>query len=499
MAITTRAAAQLWSPSGFDASRFAELTGARDTNTPPPIGFARSFVMPTLYVVNNSAIPYSLNDGALWAGRGFNTSLTAGGAFTYRTDRLLIRGAIAPTVVGSQNRPFQFYPNGDPGRSPFASPWHNGTQPADLPLRFGDDSFNELTIGESFVTVTTRGVSVGVSSTSEWWGPAVRNPLIMSDNAAGIPRAFLETAHPLQTPVGDVTARLILGTLTESRFFDSDSKNDYRSLNGLFLTYRPRIDTSFTLGLARVVYEPSGGMFPSPLRALDVVRKWPTRASKAGDAPQHQDQIFSIYGRWLLPAPMAEVYAEWARMERPRSFHEFLVAPQNSQAYTVGLQGAHRVHGADQFLRLQAEATSLDQLTVFSGRPSPDFYAGQATAQGYTQRGQIVGAAIGPGASSQFLAADYIAPRWQGGVFIGRTRWENDALYRQEARLTRHDVTIFSGVRGGLQAYGLRVQSQITVGRRLNYLFQDDNFNPAEKPRLAVDIQNVTVEFQLSR
>jgi hypothetical protein len=466
---------------------------------PPPLGFARSFVMPTLYVVHNSAIPYSLNDGALWAGRGFNTSLTAGGAFTYRTDRYLVRAVIAPTLVGSENRPFQFIPNGDPARSQFASPWHNGTQPADLPLRFGDEPFYELLTGESSITVTSRGVSVGVSSASEWWGPAVRNPLIMSDNAAGVPRAFVETAQPLRTRVGDFTARLSLGTLTESRFFDTITKDDYRSLNGLFITYRPSIDTSFTLGLARVVYEPSGGMFPSPLRAIDVVRKWPARRSKPEDKPQHQDQIFSVYGRWLLPIPMAEVYAEWARMERPRSFHEFLIAPQNSQAYTVGLQGARRVRRADEFIRVQAEATSLDQLTVFSDRPSPDFYAGQLVAQGYTQRGQIVGAGIGPGGSSQWLAMDYIAPRWQGGAFVGRTRWENDALYRQDARATRHDVTIFSGVRGGLRAYAMRLQGQITVGRRLNYLFQNDNFNPGETPRFATDIQNVTVEFQLSR
>jgi hypothetical protein len=196
---------------------------------------------------------------------------------------------------------------------------------------------------------------------------------------------------------------------------------------------------------------------------------------------------------------MVEVYAEWARMERPRSFREFLVAPENSQAYTFGLQAARRVYRDDHFLRVQAEASSLDQLTVFSDRPSPDFYAGQATAQGYTQRGQIIGAAIGPGGSSEWLAVDYMTPRWQGGVFIGRTRWENDALYRQQPRDTRHDVTILSGVRGSVRACGLRLGSQLTVGRRLNYLFQDDNFNPNEPPRSAIDIQNLTVEFQLSR
>jgi hypothetical protein len=110
-----------------------------------------------------------------------------------------------------------------------------------------------------------------------------------------------------------------------------------------------------------------------------------------------------------------------------------------------------------------------------------------------------VGAAIGPGGSSQWLAVDYLAPRWEGGVFIGRTRWEEDAFYRQEARITRHDVTIFSGARGSVRALGLRFAGEVTVGRRLNYLFQNDNYNPGDTPRFATDIQNVTLEFQLSR
>src|ERR1051325_6033398 len=35
-------------------------------------------VLPHTRVVNNSDLPYSLNDGALWAGRGPNTDVVAG-------------------------------------------------------------------------------------------------------------------------------------------------------------------------------------------------------------------------------------------------------------------------------------------------------------------------------------------------------------------------------------------------------------------------------------
>ena len=54
------------------------------------------------------------------------------------------------------------------------------------------------------------------------------------------------------------------------------------------------------------------------------------------------------------------------------------------------------------------------------------------------------------------------------------------------------------GARGDVRAFGMRFGGEVTVGRRLNYLFQDNSYSLSE-PRVAIDVQNVTVEFQLSR
>jgi hypothetical protein len=135
---------------------------------------------------------------------------------------------------------------------------------------------------------------------------------------------------------------------------------------------------------------------------------------------------------------------------------------------------------------------------VFDNRPPPDFYTGRVAVQGYTQRGQLIGAATGPGSSSQWLAADYFTPLAQIGVFLGRTRTENDALYRlPDPRLTRHDVTIVSGLRGGYRWSAADLEGELTVGRRLNYLFQNDTFSPGEEPLRAIDVQNVTFSLRI--
>jgi hypothetical protein len=151
------------------------------------------------------------------------------------------------------------------------------------------------------------------------------------------------------------------------------------------------------------------------------------------------------------------------------------------------------------YVRLQAEALYLEQSIAFADRPPPDFYAGRATAQGYTQRGQLIGAATGPGSSSQWLAADFLAKDWQAGAFFGRIRWENDAMYRiAEPRVTKHDVTIYWGFRGGSRSAMADVLAELTIGKRLNYLFQNEAIQLGEDSPLKGDVRNITLAITVS-
>ena len=54
------------------------------------------------HVVWNSDIPFSKNDGALWAGRGVNTLHRVGFRTTYKALQIIF----APELTHSQNRPF---------------------------------------------------------------------------------------------------------------------------------------------------------------------------------------------------------------------------------------------------------------------------------------------------------------------------------------------------------------------------------------------------------
>lgn len=489
-----------------DRARLAQINGiepggTQDSTRWPGDAPRVRAIQPTVRMVWSSRLPVNENDGALWAGRGASFSVNGGIAYWRRVGPHRVDVVIAPTLTYSQNEPFPIRAGAAPGRSAFSSPFYFGSTSADLPLRFGDQPLTTIGPGQSSVTVTTDRVAFGASTTNEWWGPAIRNTLLLSNSAEGVPRLFARTARPYHTRIGDFEGRAFIGTLTESPYFDADPSNDHRSLSGLLVTYRTPLDSGLTLGVARLVVAPTQSAPAALLHSLDALLRYnvsriPTDTTADGKSAKGSDQITSLFARWIFPQSGFEAYLEWARSEPPHSIRELLEVPQNSQAYTLGLQWA-KARPSGHMLRLQGELSYLEQTQFYADRPTHDYYTGQAAVQGFTQRGQLLGAAIGPGASSQFVAADWMAPRWQAGAFLGRVRSENDALYREGGpRLTQHDVTVYSGLRAGVRFPRSDVVGTFTVGRRYNYLLQSVFY--LASPVNAVDISNSALTVTIS-
>jgi hypothetical protein len=505
-----RAAAQTPGSVAADRARIAEITGNAVAPREDPallewfpllryLPYASRIplrvVEPELRVVHNSHLPFTFNDGPLWAGRGLSLSVGGGFSARYSLRGVDIRAAVAPTLVFSQNEPFEIAAPPIDGRSNFANALHPFGQSLDYPMRFGATYLLRVDPGRSSVTVQWDRVRVGVTAENEVWGPGIRNQLIMSAHAPGIPRVFASTARPLRSRFGALEAKWIAGTLTESMYFDNVPTNDYRALSGFLLHLRPRFDSNLVIGVARTMYKPIANPWHSLGRAHDVLVRWEPLVPSNEVYPnrvirQHADQIMSLFARWVVPSAGLEVYSEWARMDLPRTLEEALVNAHHSAGYTMGAQWA-LPRERERFLRLQAEASYLEQNRVYLNRPLIDFYAGNVSVHGYTNRGQVIGAAIGPGGSSQWFAIDHLWRWWQLGAFVGRIRWENDAMYRQPAsNFFRHDVTGYVGARGGVRTRVADVQVETSYGKRYNYLFQYGGANPGGFR--TVDINNLT-------
>lgn len=482
-------------------STLAPALGGEGAPEPADLaGVRASALAPRLHTVWNSDLPFSLNEGPLWAGRGLSVRLTAG----VRLEGGPVTVILAPELVHERNRPFQTFSFPETGderrRHRLASPFHYPPGSADVPLRFGTGPRTLIDPGQSSLTVEAGPAAVGAATENLWWGPGVRNALVLSAHAPGVPHLFLRTARPLETGVGTLEGRWIVGRLSESGWFDFDATNDHRSLSALAVVFSPGFASGLHAGLARAVYAPSGSV---PLgAAFDVFRSVGRPFAAEGDTllSPGPDQIFSLFARWGFPAAGLELYGEWARYEQPAGLRDFFEVPQRSRGYTVGLQHARPVDlgfaAGDETLRLQVEHTSLEPSSAYRIRPFGEWYASRRVPQGYTHRGRVLGAAVGPSGSGQWLAVDVFGARWRAGSYLGRIRWENQARFTYFREFRRSDVSLFLGLRGGADVGPLRVAAEYVPGVRLNYLFQAQELGHFQER--GVDIRNHTLKLTLS-
>jgi hypothetical protein len=448
-------------------------------------------LLPEIRTRYNSRLPAGLNDGSLQPGSGWYIQ-GLGGAFA-RLGPLTI--VLVPELNYEANGRVPTLPDSLGGDS-VTVPWYRNR--VDLPLRFDARSTTRLLAGQSSLSLSVGPLSGGVSTENQWWGPGLVNALVMSDNAAGFPHLFLRTGRPIDIGLGTLEGRWLVGELTDSRYFLTNDSVGVRSLSGAALVFRPLAVPGLSLGAARVVYGPARDRGEVTGRFAESLTRWwaPDSLAPAAEQP-HRAQILSFFGRWAFPADGLEIYAEWARTHLPTSLSEFLQAPGYSQGYTAGFQWFRSLPRAAG-LRLESEATFLERSSPRG--PTESFYASSEVPGGYTHEGQMVGAAIGPGASSQWLATDYLARTWRAGVFLQRVRWNEDAYLTRTSPwpFLGHDVSVNAGIRASYSLRGVRLEGTISRGQRMNYLFQNWSKSWEAAAKDAVDIWNTRLETRLS-
>lgn len=468
---------------------------------------ALALVPPELLFISNSALPYSQNDGALWAGRGTNVLVRAGVQARWGPLRL----QLLPELVQSSNGAFALPPDTishrqSPAFNRFAAPWFTRRVPphGDTPWRFGDRPIARLRPGQSAVFVQVRNVASGISTANGWWGPGVHNALLLSNNAEGFPHVFLRPAKPVATRAGRFDARWLVGTIRESPYFDTVATNDLRSISMAAVTWEPPRPAGLTVGIARAVFAATGS-WEEAVRGFTQVfadvgtpnaRPYPYDATLTVG----RDQVTSLFARWIFPAAGFEAYGEWGRSELPLSVRDFLVDPGHTQAYVLGLQWLGPALRTGGRIRAAAEVANLETGASWRYRPQGIWYLSRAAIQGYTNRGEVIGAAIGPGSSSQDVELGYVAPTWDLALTGRRVRWQNDAQvehlnYFPSQGWCEHDVSMLAGVRGSATGRWGSVLVEATTGNRLNPFFTRQEACPG---RNVGDVRNTTLRVQYS-
>jgi hypothetical protein len=402
----------------------------------------------------------------------------------------------APELAWEENRSFDpLLPAGwtPEQRASFEPPWLAGRNSADLPYRFGPGARTRILPGESSLTLRAGALSLGAATEEQWWGPGVRNAILFTNQAAGVPHLFARTTRPLRTPLGGVEMKWVAGGLRRSEWAP-DTLAEWRSLSAFGLVLHPAAGLS--LGAARAVYADADGAGDALSRAGDAFARW----RGAGDslAAHPFEQMTSLFGRWVFPTQGAEVYAEWARYRLP-SLRQLMETPEHTQGYVLGAQWL-RPAGAGA-VRVGTEFTFLERSPAWAAHPQGGWYASGAVPGGYTNRGEPMGALAGPGGSGQWLAADWLRGEGRMGVFVGRNRWANDAYYdtpgRRISNYRGHDVSVFGGARAAFALGALGVDAEYRLERRLNYLFQNTSGSWDTRDQ-AVNVINHSLQLRIS-
>ena len=199
----------------------------------------------------NTTAPYGQNDGALWQGKGYNTSLTLGARF----EALGFEITLKPQVCFSQNLEFEYLPGKyDSEYSYFYTEGGN----IDFVQRYGDKSFWNFDFGDTEIRWTLHNFTIGFGNQSPWLGPSYLNPMLGSNNAPTYPKFDIGLRKTkivipgINWHFGDIEARLWTGLLKESDYFDNNPNNNKNMLNALSISFSPSFIPGLTIGLNRI-------------------------------------------------------------------------------------------------------------------------------------------------------------------------------------------------------------------------------------------------------
>ena len=341
---------------------------------------------PEWYNSYNTAAPYGQNDGALWQGKGYNTSLTAG----IRLEAYGLELTIKPQLCWQENRDFEYMP-GVYG-SEYSYFWKGNI---DLVQRYGDSSFWTFDWGDTEIRYTWHTLTVGFGSQSPWLGPAWLNPMLGSNNAGTYPKFDIGLRKQrivipgLNWNLGEIEGRIWGGYLSESDYFDTDNDNNHNMINGFAVAYSPSFIPGMTLSVNKI-----------------CLCKWEDRSIKYFnpfyDSNELEDQKASFCIDWIFPQVGFEVYGElgiddYSYRKMPNPFHTAI--------YTVGAKKTFSIikkYGI--FAELLFEWNNFEMSQDFQLQwKYMGYYSHSIISQGYTQNGQIIGAGSGYFGNSQYL------------------------------------------------------------------------------------------------
>jgi hypothetical protein len=430
----------------------------------------------------NTHHPYGWNDGSMIPAKGYQTQLSFGAFFK----RGIISLQLRPEIVFAQNSFFSTFPSqqNDTIRKSY---YNIVLNQIDAPEIFGSSSYLKIFPGQSAFRINYHKLSFGISTENLWWGPGVRNSLLMSNNAPGFPHLSFNSLQPVTSSIGSFEWQLIAGKLKGSGITpDTTQKfngqtlyipkeNGDRYLSGVVITWQPQWTKGLFVGFSRVFYQYVSDV-PSSLDGyLPVFGKF-FKGGLSNEDEKKRDQMISFFFRFILPNERAEFYAEYGRNDHSQNANDFLLEPEHSRAYIIGFSKTFETPKKD--VKLFGEITNLQMPSTILLRPQESWYAHYQVRHGYTNYGQVIGAGIGSGGSCQTVGLEWGKSFNKVGGTIERVVHNNDFYYDAFARLEqwqKHWVDLSVNLNKSWISKRIVYDAQLSLINSLNYQWYYNN------------------------
>lgn len=434
----------------------------------------------------NTKHPYGMNDGLMVPARGYQTQFSAG-VFA-KLGPLSVQ--LRPEFVFAENKDFIELHEIDNGAA-FAKGYAKYYNKIDLPERFGSGSYTKLGWGQSSIRLTFDPVSFGISNENLWWGPGVRNSLLMSNNAPGFKHLTLNTSKPIKTYIGTFEAQIIAGRLEKSGIdipdgsLFSDKPDNWRYLSAIVVTWQPKWVPNLYFGFDRsfITYRKDmgkklGDYLPIFSSLEKVAYGDPDLTDNALNEEdlRKRDQYISAFARWVMPESHTEMYFQFGRNDHAYDIRDAVVMPEHSRAYIVGLRKLIPLHRANEFIEVMVEFTQMEGSPTGNVRAQPSWYVHNQVKAGYTNMGQVLGAGIGPGSNLQSLNLGWVKGLNRIGLQLERIAHNNDFFYDSGAYgIRNHWIDLALSGKYDVSFRQFMLNSSLTYIRSLNYQYAIKN------------------------
>jgi hypothetical protein len=471
-----------------------------DTTQTSEINLKKVFtkVLPiTLTQQYNTFNPYGWNDGAMIPAKGYQTFISAGMYAQYG----VLSVQLKPEYVFAANPDYEILPLTESNSVRTKNIFY--LNHIDSPSPFGDKSYSKLFWGQSNIKINIKKFSFGLSNENLWWGPGVRNSLIMSNNAPGFLHFTLNTRAPIETIIGSFEGQIISGKLEgsglrnpKSQFivdgvdYEIPKSNDWRYINGLSINYHPKWVPGLFVGMNRTIQvyrDDMGHGFTDYFPIFDPFQK----KNLPEEDGKNRDQLASLFFRWALKESKFEFYGESGWNDHSSTIWDLFDSPEHSRAYLFGFNKLFMLNKEkNKYLKVNFETTHLEQSADRIVRPGGVWYTHSYILHGYTNQGQVLGAGIGPSSNLQTIDFSVWEKDKVWGVQIERYAHNMDFYYDAYKDYNHKWVDLALNTYAYRKYGNLGIQAKLNMSKMRNFQYQ------FEENKLNMQFQ-LSLQYQL--